>query len=877
MSGVVASGGISSTILYKFRSSTNYESLPMPGSMARLFDIKRAIVKAKKLDKATGGGLEFDLRITNAATEEVYSDDSLLLPRGTRVIVQRLPAARGTGLLARIAREEAGLQASTRPAAGENSIDSSKFYTITSAEEDEFVRGPAALDSSSNNAIDDEEDELRALRAVTEPTQQGSGKVGAIIGYNHRAGASIAGASAGIAGQHASNWAKNSTQHNFRPTTRAQADPELRELEQKQMTKKRATGIPRTFLNFVDKPNVSTGEGGVDGSADGVDSSQQQETAVRLQPNQLGFQQLLQRAGGKSSGKNPQVVLQNALTITATTIPDYLKCGICGNVVQGAMLLPWDREGRTACETCIRPALARNNFVCPLTGTENVSPDELIPNFGLRKAAENFVASVLDKIEEIEKEAQKLAEEVNAKDNLSMHNQNLFHDSAEHGTLETKKTKRQSTNNKADYGGGGRLQDDFGGDVFDVDPKDLEDDSNTDRNESGSVLVQNSSEANPNLSSEVISNTTSGEAAEGIPSNLVHAAKAGGEQTRITNASDSLGTTKISPNANGTEPSVEVPTEDHSEFNQKSSSTPMQANEASAVTDHQQTHRGPPAGYAIGPAAPTALNNPRMALVTQPASSIPPLSIPPPPPGIPPVTIQQYPQRGRGFQPYLQRGAPRGRTGRFGGFSRGGPVGSRFGGRGDAPHAAGREGDRRQALDNSPAKEVVALQEDESSAVSHGKRDRSDSSTEQEGHPSIKSPEDGSKSRTSKRIKDSEVETSKSEREPTGSRNQPRRSQATQHDRESHDRENSSPQTRPYAPHHVRGGRGMHRSPEASPFFPGRSDRGRWHSHLPPQVAPLPYYPHPPPYGVHFDAFGLRGRGRDFRGGGRPFYRGGRF
>jgi hypothetical protein len=117
----------------------------------------------------------------------------------------------------------------------------------------------------------------------------------------------------------------------------------------------------------------------------------------------------------------------------------------------------------------------------------------LIPNFGLRKAAENFVASVLDKIEEIEKEAQKLAEEVNAKDNLSMHNQNLFHDSAEHGTLETKKTKRQSTNNKADYGGGGRLQDDFGGDVFDVDPKDLEDDSNTDRNESGSVLVQNSS------------------------------------------------------------------------------------------------------------------------------------------------------------------------------------------------------------------------------------------------------------------------------------------------------------------------------------------------------------------------------------------------
>jgi hypothetical protein len=153
----------------------------------------------------TVGGLEFDLRITNAATEEVFSDDSLLLPCGTTLIVQPLPAASGTGLLTRIAREEAGLHASTRPA-GENSIDSSKFYTITSAEEDdffdtfdtitwaeddEFVSGPVALDSCKNHAIDDEEDELRSLTTVIEPTQQGSLKVGAYNDYNHRAGASI--------------------------------------------------------------------------------------------------------------------------------------------------------------------------------------------------------------------------------------------------------------------------------------------------------------------------------------------------------------------------------------------------------------------------------------------------------------------------------------------------------------------------------------------------------------------------------------------------------------------------------------------------------------------------------------------------------------
>ena len=99
------------SILYKFRSATNFETLPLPGTQARLFDVKRAIVRAKKLDRtsAQGPGLEFDLSIRNANTNEEYTDESILLPRGTRVVVQRMPAARGHGLLARIARADAGV------------------------------------------------------------------------------------------------------------------------------------------------------------------------------------------------------------------------------------------------------------------------------------------------------------------------------------------------------------------------------------------------------------------------------------------------------------------------------------------------------------------------------------------------------------------------------------------------------------------------------------------------------------------------------------------------------------------------------------------------------------------------------------------------
>ena len=40
---------MSSTILYKFRAGTTFEALPLPGSAARLFDVKKGICAAKKV------------------------------------------------------------------------------------------------------------------------------------------------------------------------------------------------------------------------------------------------------------------------------------------------------------------------------------------------------------------------------------------------------------------------------------------------------------------------------------------------------------------------------------------------------------------------------------------------------------------------------------------------------------------------------------------------------------------------------------------------------------------------------------------------------------------------------------------------------------
>ena len=70
---------MASTILYKFRSGTSFEPLPLPGTSARLFDIKKAIVNAKKLNSSSSNtSLEFDLSIQNATTNEVYDDESMI-------------------------------------------------------------------------------------------------------------------------------------------------------------------------------------------------------------------------------------------------------------------------------------------------------------------------------------------------------------------------------------------------------------------------------------------------------------------------------------------------------------------------------------------------------------------------------------------------------------------------------------------------------------------------------------------------------------------------------------------------------------------------------------------------------------------------------
>lgn len=87
---------MSSTVFYRFRSQKSTSRILFDGTGITVFDLKKEIIAENKL----GDGTAFDLRLYNNDTNEEYADDTLVVPRSTSVIARRSPPVRhgkGTG------------------------------------------------------------------------------------------------------------------------------------------------------------------------------------------------------------------------------------------------------------------------------------------------------------------------------------------------------------------------------------------------------------------------------------------------------------------------------------------------------------------------------------------------------------------------------------------------------------------------------------------------------------------------------------------------------------------------------------------------------------------------------------------------------------
>ncbi|XP_044758580.1 E3 ubiquitin-protein ligase RBBP6 isoform X2 [Coccinella septempunctata] len=77
------------SVHYKFKSALEYDTITFDGLHISVKDLKNAIIQQKRIGKST----DFDLQVTNAQTKEVYTDENVLIPKNTSLLIARIPNA----------------------------------------------------------------------------------------------------------------------------------------------------------------------------------------------------------------------------------------------------------------------------------------------------------------------------------------------------------------------------------------------------------------------------------------------------------------------------------------------------------------------------------------------------------------------------------------------------------------------------------------------------------------------------------------------------------------------------------------------------------------------------------------------------------------
>jgi len=147
-----------STIYWKFKNTkTEFSSITFDSTHVSILDLKRAIIKQKKLQQSTHQ--PFDLSITNAHTGVEYTDETGPIPRNLAVIVRRLPAARNQHR-----KLWSPLQNNSIIATADN-ISKKQIQTISERLNQEF--GPALFNDAAQTAAATTDHNVNAVESET--------------------------------------------------------------------------------------------------------------------------------------------------------------------------------------------------------------------------------------------------------------------------------------------------------------------------------------------------------------------------------------------------------------------------------------------------------------------------------------------------------------------------------------------------------------------------------------------------------------------------------------------------------------------------------------------------------------------------------------
>ncbi|XP_051243076.1 E3 ubiquitin-protein ligase RBBP6 [Dicentrarchus labrax] len=319
---------------YKFSSKLSYDTVVFDGPHVTLRDLKRQIMGREKLRSG-----DCDLQITSAQTKEEYTDDEGMIPKGSSVIVRRIPII--------------GVKSTSNKTRNIERSDAQFHHAFGAIKAMDDQNSSRAFFSKMTNLADadvSEEDKIQVM--LNQSTAYDS------MNYNKKFG--------GVLPANYTCYRCGNTGHHIRncPTS---GDKNV----EAPLRIKKSTGIPRSFMVEVDDPNIK--------GAMLTNCGHYAIPAIHAKAYAIGKKEkppFVPQEQPKSEDKEDPV-------------PDELLCLICHDLLSDAVVIPCC--GNSYCDDCIRNALLDSEeHVCPTCNQSDVSPDTLIANKFLRQAVNTF-------------------------------------------------------------------------------------------------------------------------------------------------------------------------------------------------------------------------------------------------------------------------------------------------------------------------------------------------------------------------------------------------------------------------------------------------------------------------------------------------------
>ncbi|MCJ1281693.1 hypothetical protein MMC26_001015 [Xylographa opegraphella] len=351
---------MASSVFFRFKSQKEPTRVTFDGTGISVFELKRDIIAASQL----GDGTDFELILSSDENNEVYDDDTTIIPRSTTVVAKRLPASRpGRGGAQRYVSGK-------MPVSAKNTHRSESTALRTNGR----VQTVQTLNKSSNMSElrTEEEREAAVLQMGKDQWEQQQQEMASATRVATHHGGPMKGKPINVPDhppppgylcyrcQEKGHWIQQC------PTN---DDPAF----DNKPRIKRTTGIPRSFLKVIEKPTSLLNHGTTDDTKQpsGIMVNADGDWVI-AEPDKVAWEQYQAKA------KQSAAAQEKASRGNKELQDKGLECTIDKRLFVDPTKTPCCQT--TYCNECITNALLDDDLQCPGCGKEGILIDDLTPN-----------------------------------------------------------------------------------------------------------------------------------------------------------------------------------------------------------------------------------------------------------------------------------------------------------------------------------------------------------------------------------------------------------------------------------------------------------------------------------------------------------------